>query len=618
MITTKTYGKQESFFSQESIAYHAVRTILLVPNGQGGLSEFSNSGWSDFMLGPGPLNSRPEREYYMDKTMPYTTFTSFQTKDSVSAYNKRERSCTIDYTPEITAGHKPRKPVAPVYHLPKRKALKRPTINGQFYNVDDVRRLLLIAPATPKVNFDLGVTRNTRIALRQAIITEKCISQMIWWQAVEEKRIKFKSDYDRRYNIRLADYKTKLAAYDLKLKKWDRRNFSIPKSKRAKKSYNNYHCENPFSDVKVSVPTEGGSCFQSVNYRFGGYSGDGYRLTNLPFGVIQKVETVVDNLTITRYGADMLVLQDFKLQCFSALADHIAELTQKCKLKNTSKLARQEVHLACILAERAQTLNLLTSSIRRLADLISLKKSFFKSAVRYFSKPKLIADDFLAFQFGFKPLLSDIFGAVKLLAETLPSDNYEKIVTRSNSHMEVKALVYLGLEPYEFTGLINVSLVYKYDVESNLARSLESLGLVNPLEIAWEMLPWSFVIDWFLPVQTYIVGLTATTGATLDVGTHATTIVGNFRRIDSSLAPLDTSPHLPHSVEQFLANRTTHHYGGSCGVSAAELFVNIKDRTVVYPNQSADPFQVTLKNPFSWTHNLDALALLTQKLFKHH
>jgi hypothetical protein len=31
-----------------------------------------------------------------------------------------------------------------------------------------------------------------------------------------------------------------------------------------------------------------------------------------------------------------------------------------------------------------------------------------------------------------------------------------------------------------------------------------SLGLVNPLEIAWEVVPYSFVVDWFLPVGSYI------------------------------------------------------------------------------------------------------------------
>jgi hypothetical protein len=31
-----------------------------------------------------------------------------------------------------------------------------------------------------------------------------------------------------------------------------------------------------------------------------------------------------------------------------------------------------------------------------------------------------------------------------------------------------------------------------------------SLGLLDPLSVAWEILPWSFVVDWFYPVGTFL------------------------------------------------------------------------------------------------------------------
>jgi hypothetical protein len=30
------------------------------------------------------------------------------------------------------------------------------------------------------------------------------------------------------------------------------------------------------------------------------------------------------------------------------------------------------------------------------------------------------------------------------------------------------------------------------------------LGLLDPLSVAWELLPWSFVIDWFIPIGAYL------------------------------------------------------------------------------------------------------------------
>jgi hypothetical protein len=32
----------------------------------------------------------------------------------------------------------------------------------------------------------------------------------------------------------------------------------------------------------------------------------------------------------------------------------------------------------------------------------------------------------------------------------------------------------------------------------------QSLGLADPLSVAWELTPWSFVVDWFLPVGDYL------------------------------------------------------------------------------------------------------------------
>jgi hypothetical protein len=38
------------------------------------------------------------------------------------------------------------------------------------------------------------------------------------------------------------------------------------------------------------------------------------------------------------------------------------------------------------------------------------------------------------------------------------------------------------------------------------------MGLVNPLSIAWEVVPFSFVVDWFLPVGNFLENLTSLAG----------------------------------------------------------------------------------------------------------
>lgn len=43
-------------------------------------------------------------------------------------------------------------------------------------------------------------------------------------------------------------------------------------------------------------------------------------------------------------------------------------------------------------------------------------------------------------------------------------------------------------------------------------RQLNGLGLLNPALLWWELLPYSFVVDWFLPVGDVLTSLTAGIG----------------------------------------------------------------------------------------------------------
>lgn len=59
-------------------------------------------------------------------------------------------------------------------------------------------------------------------------------------------------------------------------------------------------------------------------------------------------------------------------------------------------------------------------------------------------------------------------------------------------------------------GKVRTSLTAKLD--SQFWHGLDSAGLLNPATIAWELVPWSFAIDWFVPVGATLEALTATAG----------------------------------------------------------------------------------------------------------
>lgn len=71
-----------------------------------------------------------------------------------------------------------------------------------------------------------------------------------------------------------------------------------------------------------------------------------------------------------------------------------------------------------------------------------------------------------------------------------------------------------------------VKIVYK--VENRTLASLNSLGLVNPLSLAWELLPMSFVVDWFIPIGGFLRQLTAPLGLEFTYGYETKFAYGDF------------------------------------------------------------------------------------------
>jgi hypothetical protein len=56
-------------------------------------------------------------------------------------------------------------------------------------------------------------------------------------------------------------------------------------------------------------------------------------------------------------------------------------------------------------------------------------------------------------------------------------------------------------------GFVRTSGKIDFQIENPLTNTLSSLGLTNPLNVAWELVPFSFVVDWFIPIGDFFNGL---------------------------------------------------------------------------------------------------------------
>jgi hypothetical protein len=122
--------------------------------------------------------------------------------------------------------------------------------------------------------------------------------------------------------------------------------------------------------------------------------------------------------------------------------------------------------------------------------------------------------------------------------------------------------------------------------------SLGAMGLTNPLLIAWELLPWSFVVDWFLPVGKFVENMDATAGLTFKDG-YLTT----YEVIDS-IGTVDGS----------YLSKTSGVNNIKRGIQSRKKVTVYRQKLTDFPSNPAPSF----KNPVSLDHMLNAMALLSQ------
>jgi hypothetical protein len=227
------------------------------------------------------------------------------------------------------------------------------------------------------------------------------------------------------------------------------------------------------------------------------------------------------------------------------------EKTSKDALsKALTRAKSQSVNLAQAYAERKQTVSLMTSSINRLATLaLALKKGNVKhvrelingykspskqpSFTNTFNstgthivgrryvhvvrrheprfKKQTFADLWLEYSYGWKPLLSDIYGSAELLANTY---HLAKPISVSATK-QIETVLTSAPSQYEKvkTTITDRSrVVLQFQEPTEWTNFMSKTGIGNPALLAWELLPYSFVVDWMIPVGTYLGNLDALVG----------------------------------------------------------------------------------------------------------
>lgn len=114
-----------------------------------------------------------------------------------------------------------------------------------------------------------------------------------------------------------------------------------------------------------------------------------------------------------------------------------------------------------------------------------------------------ISDQWLELNFGWAPLLEDIGKAVDVLQQSIPVGRIRATGSQ--------ALNYYWKSPNSYENWVEEAGGVKKILLSGEIKSVNpnlllasQLGFTNPATVAWDVVPFSFVVDWFLPVNKFL------------------------------------------------------------------------------------------------------------------
>lgn len=280
-------------------------------------------------------------------------------------------------------------------------------------------------------------------------------------------------------------------------------------------------------------------------------------------------------------------------------------LENELKVKCLRKVRDSSVNLAMTLAFMGPTLNMIWQRLISIADVLDAvrahdwKKVYRLLRVRGYKPGKRAADYTLEVQFGWRQLIADVVGLCETLEKGLRDEHmfvYGKAGAKSATsffHLSPGYYTNFKIGDVSHTGtkeeFHSMTMVFK--VRNPVMQLLSQIGLTNPAVLAYDRIPWSFVLNWVIPIGDWLESIDASVGLEYLGGTYSRGV----RLQDGSCV---------------VTPSYDRNYNGLGYAEGSFAFFNY-DRKVI--SQFVDPFY--LKNPFRGgiVRAITATALVAQK-----
>lgn len=128
------------------------------------------------------------------------------------------------------------------------------------------------------------------------------------------------------------------------------------------------------------------------------------------------------------------------------------------------------------------------------------------------TKSKSLSNNWLEFHFGWVPLVQDIGAAVNTLQQPIPP---QEVKAGGGAHSFVTVNTGSFGSINNRVNNVGVRKGCHVSVTNPNLWLANQLGFVNPLTVAWELIPFSFVVDWFVNVGDFLASYTDFAGASV-------------------------------------------------------------------------------------------------------
>lgn len=215
---------------------------------------------------------------------------------------------------------------------------------------------------------------------------------------------------------------------------------------------------------------------------------------------------------------------------------HLAQADATALSRLLSRAGQERQNLSESVATIGQTVDMIRGNLDRIVKTLRhLKKGNLQGATeslfgshnpRYRrrggpNRSKDLASNWLELQYGWKPLLQDIHWAMEKLSTSSMSDlqvvrtaSSAKVRTRASTNVTAVNVASVHGGSISVETLSHTKYVIYWRMSDPFLNLLSQAGFTNPISLGWELLPFSFVVDWLYPLGPFFEQLSAWEGLT--------------------------------------------------------------------------------------------------------